>query len=154
MEPFRPLWVVWKSSAICRTCAAFGAALGRYACDILSKAGLHVKTPQGAFHLFLDFSPFAAKIASLGIRTGRELCDRLLEDTGVALLSGAEAGRYRSELLLHGFPMWTLMEQPRLPQVKTRLWIRLCPNDFLAHDCPRVIEGLSRIAWRVQNPGA
>lgn len=59
---------------------------------------MRVNPPKGAFYLFLDFSPFAGEMAARNISKSNGLCDRLLEDTGVALLPGAEFGRSRSEL--------------------------------------------------------
>jgi aspartate aminotransferase len=60
--------------------------------DILHSAGIRLLPPKGGFYLFLDFSPFAEKLASRGIQSGLELCHRLLEETGVAILTGAEFG--------------------------------------------------------------
>ena len=46
--------------------------------------------PQGAFYLFPDFENFKALITSRGIKSSEELCKRLLEDIGVALLPGSD----------------------------------------------------------------
>jgi aspartate aminotransferase len=127
------------------------AALGEQASAILSAAGLHVKTPKGAFYLFLDFSPFAAQMETLGIRTGRDLCDRLLEDTGVALISGAEFGRSRSELTARLSYVDFDGAAALAASENTALDAPL-PDDFLSHYCPKVIEGLNRIARWIQYP--
>jgi len=42
--------------------------------------------PKGGFYLMPDFSAHAKRLAKKGIYTSVQLCDRLLEDTGVALL--------------------------------------------------------------------
>ncbi len=73
-------------------------ALGRRCARNLQAAGVDVHTPQGAFYLFPDFGPVARKLRERGIRTSREFCERLLEDTGVALLPGEEFGRPPREL--------------------------------------------------------
>ena len=54
--------------------------------------GLRVHPPQGGFYLLLDFSPFAAALASRSMVTDRRLCERLLADSGVALLPGSAFG--------------------------------------------------------------
>jgi aspartate aminotransferase len=54
--------------------------------------------PSGAFYLFLDFSPLAGRLAERGIHTSVALCERLLLDTGVAILPGAPFGRPAAEL--------------------------------------------------------
>ncbi|MBD3334227.1 MAG: aminotransferase class I/II-fold pyridoxal phosphate-dependent enzyme [Candidatus Eisenbacteria bacterium] len=74
------------------------AALGRQSVDILTAAGIHVPSVEGAFYLFPDFSPLADKLARRGIRDSKSLCERLLEDTGVAILPGEAFGRSPQEL--------------------------------------------------------
>ncbi len=120
------------------------AALGEKIYASLNAAGVRAKPPKGAFYLFLDFSPIAEKTAALGIHTGHDLCNRLLEDTGVALLPGAEFGRSRSELTarlsyvdFNGAAALAASENTPLDAP--------LPNDFLTHYCPRVIDGVSRI---------
>ena len=54
--------------------------------------------PAGGFYLFPDSTPLRERLALRGITTNRELCERLLEDTGVAILPGADFGRPLSEL--------------------------------------------------------
>ena len=53
--------------------------------------------PEGAFYLFPDFSPLGDKLRGRGIRTSAQMCERLLEDTGVAILPGADFGRSPEE---------------------------------------------------------
>ena len=64
----------------------------------LRAAGLDLQTPTGAFYLWLDFSQHAAALARRGIVDGPSLCERLLEDTGVALLPGVAFERTEDEL--------------------------------------------------------
>jgi aspartate aminotransferase len=74
------------------------AALGGEAVTRLRKRGVHVEVPVGAFYLFPDFSPLAPALASRGIASSLELCERLLEETGVAVLPGTAFGRVEDEL--------------------------------------------------------
>ncbi len=74
------------------------SALGGYAARKLREAGVVVDTPQGAFYLFLDFSGGAERLRERGVTTSKELCSRLLEDTGVAILPGVNFGRPEQEL--------------------------------------------------------
>jgi aspartate aminotransferase len=73
-------------------------ALGQLAAERMCAAGIEVHPPQGAFYLFPDFGPAAARLAERGIRTSQELCERLLQETGVAILPGSDFGRPESEL--------------------------------------------------------
>ncbi len=54
-------------------------------------------SPQGAFYLFPDFEFYRAKLLKMGIETSQELCDRILEETGVAMLPGSDFGRDPAE---------------------------------------------------------
>ncbi len=74
------------------------SALGGYAARKLREAGVVVDTPQGAFYLFPDFSGGAERLRERGVTTSKELCSRLLEDTGVAILPGVNFGRPEDEL--------------------------------------------------------
>ncbi|HSG99148.1 MAG TPA: aminotransferase class I/II-fold pyridoxal phosphate-dependent enzyme, partial [candidate division Zixibacteria bacterium] len=74
------------------------ATLGTEICEILNAGGLQVHRPTGAFYLFLDFTPLAEKLAARGLRDSSELCERLLQETGVAILPGAAFERPAEEL--------------------------------------------------------
>jgi len=73
-------------------------ALGAAFAERLRSAGVFVPGPQGAFYLFPDFSALGARLAERGVRTSTDLCERLLRDTGVALLPGTAFGRSPEEL--------------------------------------------------------
>jgi aspartate aminotransferase len=126
------------------------AALGLRTYAILNQGGVRVNPPKGAFYLFLDFSPFAGEMAARNISKSNELCDRLLEDTGVALLPGAEFGRSRSELTARlsyvDFDGTAALAASQNTPMDAPL-----PDGFLEHHCPRVIEGASRIVEWIQN---
>ncbi len=73
-------------------------ALGHWITTRLREAGLEMETPRGAFYVFPDFGPFRDKLRERGITTSRQLCDQLLQDTGVAILPGSDFGRSADEL--------------------------------------------------------
>ena len=60
----------------------------------------HVVVPQphGAFYFFPDFEYYREKLKKRGIFTSVELCKRILNDTGVAMLPGNDFGRQPEEL--------------------------------------------------------
>tara|TARA_B100000809_G_scaffold169336_1_gene166717 strand:- start:8913 stop:10187 length:1275 start_codon:yes stop_codon:yes gene_type:complete len=72
--------------------------VGSYCANSLAKAGVRVRAPSGAFYLFPDFENFREKLTERGITNSPTLCEQLLQDTGVALLSGSEFGRDATEL--------------------------------------------------------
>lgn len=74
------------------------AALGGTFAGRLLLSGVKLVAPAGGFYLFPDFSPLATQLRARGITTGRGLCDRLLEETGVAILPGSAFARPLEEL--------------------------------------------------------
>ncbi|MBN2160350.1 MAG: pyridoxal phosphate-dependent aminotransferase [Spirochaetes bacterium] len=73
--------------------------LGMICYDMLSRAGMRVWAPEGGFYLFPDFSPYRDHLEKRGITGGAEqLCERLLEETGVAVLPGSAFARPPDEL--------------------------------------------------------
>ena len=64
------------------------STLGQACYQKLHKSGIGVCEPQGGFYLFLDFN----KLQGRGITTSQTLCEKLLADTGVALLPGTAFG--------------------------------------------------------------
>ncbi len=74
------------------------SALGRAGARRLREAGVDVPRPQGGFYLFPDLASRGDALAARGIGTSAEMCERLLSDTGVAVLPGSVFGRPPSEL--------------------------------------------------------
>lgn len=68
------------------------AGIGGWIADELRAAGVQVHRPTGGFYLFPDFSDHAQALQRAGVRSSQELCERLLRDTGVALLPGDAFG--------------------------------------------------------------
>ena len=74
------------------------AGLGQRCTEILHQAGVRVRKPVGAFYVFPDFSPFGEPLAKRDIRDSNTFCERLLEETGVAVLPGVSFQRPAEEL--------------------------------------------------------
>jgi len=60
--------------------------IGQSTARQLIAAGVQLHAPTGGFYLFPDFTPFTDRLHRAGIRDAQTLCERLLTDTGVALL--------------------------------------------------------------------
>jgi len=119
--------------------------LGNRCADTLNQAGIYTPTPEGAFYLFLDFSKHAEKLAERGITDSQTLCERLLEETGVAILAGSSFGRSEQELTARlayvdfdGAKALTASEAISLEQA--------LPDKFVDQWCRGVIEATRRIA--------
>lgn len=81
-----------------RACRKVLQALGQNLFYRLQNGGVLLKKPEGGFYLFPDFTPFASRLKARGITDSPSLCERLLEDTGVAIIPGYEFGREKNEL--------------------------------------------------------
>jgi aspartate aminotransferase len=66
----------------------------------LRAAGCDLDDPEGGFYLFPDLAALREPLARRGIHDARLLCERLLEETGVAVLPGSDFGRSPAELSL------------------------------------------------------
>jgi aspartate aminotransferase len=73
-------------------------ALGRWCHQRLCAGGIRCAAPQGGFYLFPDFAGAGAPLSRRQIRGGEALCERLLEETGVAILPGSDFGRPLGDL--------------------------------------------------------
>ena len=73
------------------------AALTSHAHAMLRGAGVRVARPDGAYYLFPDFTQFRRRLSRRHLHTGVEFCQRVLEDTGVAMLPGSAFQRPRGE---------------------------------------------------------
>jgi aspartate aminotransferase len=82
---------LWNSRKILET---LGNTLSKKFLDF----GIGVPIPEGGFYLFADFTFFKDKLASKGITSGQQFCEKLLKDTGVAVLPGKVFGRPEDEL--------------------------------------------------------
>ena len=120
--------------------------------ESLRQAGLGVHLPDGAFYLFLDFSPLGERLAARGIEDGPSLCARLLEETGVALLPGASFARLPQELTarlayVNFDGAHALAASENIPLHEE------LPAGFTRQYCERVLIGVERIVeWVGANP--
>lgn len=118
--------------------------LGRYIWSRLTECGVQVSEPVGGFYVFPDFGPLRERLASRGILNSITLCERLLEDTGVAVLPGVEFGRPAEELTLRIAYVdfdgaRALVAAQQVPARET------LEKDFLEIYCPNVVQGIDAI---------
>jgi len=117
--------------------------------SILRKAGIQVHSPDGSFYLFPDFSPFSAKLKRRGITTSKDLCEKLLQETGVAILPG-EAFQLPPEELTARLAFVNFDGAKALSMSETIPLNEKIPEDFADHYCISVIQGIQKIAEWVQ----
>ncbi len=79
-------------------CRTILAVLSATVMEMLNVLNIRVHEPRGGFYVFPDFEPYRDRLLRENIGTGKELCARLLGDTGVAVLPGSDFGRPEEEL--------------------------------------------------------
>jgi len=126
-------------------------ALGRWCATRLEGGGIQVAQPVGAFYLFPDFSAHAAALRARGIETSRALCDRLLEETGVAILPGSDFGRDSTELTAR--LAYVDFDGARaLAAIEVLPRDRAIGEDFLRTYCDRTLQAMDRLCdWAAGN---
>ncbi len=122
-------------------------ALGRHLASRLLQAEIRVPRPQGGFYLFADFRRKARQLRARGIRTSDALCERLLEETGVAILPGSVFGREPSELTARisyvNFDGAAALEGAARAEVAAGAGE--LDEAFLRRHCGETLEGIERI---------
>ncbi len=110
----------------------------------LTQAGLNVARPDGAFYMFPDFEPLRPQLAARGIHNAAQLCQRLLDETGVAMLPGSCFGRPEQELTVRlafvdfdGARSLAAAEQIPADQELN--------DDFLRQYCDKVLTAIERV---------
>lgn len=118
--------------------------------EILREAGINVPEPEGGFYLFPSMDGLKEKLNERGIRTRRQLCERMLAETGVAALPGSDFGHDDERLTLRlayvnfdGAAALTAASEIALTQELGR--------DFLTDHCRPTINAMERMAeWAAE----
>ena len=130
-------------------CRRILRALGGHCAGVLREAGLDVHPPDGAFYLFPDFQPLASELTTRGINTSRQLCERLLADTGVSTIPGTACSRVDTELTFRmayvDFDGAAALDAADRTDGSAEL-----DEAFLRRYCPRVTEAMDRVAQWLQ----
>lgn len=111
----------------------------------LTAAGARVARPDGAFYMFPEFSGSRDRLAARGIHGSTRLCERLLAETGVAILPGSVFGRPEEELTAR--MAYVDFDGAQALQAEQQLATGAQPDlAFLNAHCPRVVKGIDRLA--------
>lgn len=122
-----------------------------YTCvDRLRKIKIDVARPDGAFYLFIDCSYYKEGLMAKGITDSADFCNKLLHETGVAILPGSAFNRneyeFTARLALVNFDGGkTLAKSETIPMHEP------LPKNFIATQCTSVLEGIDALCdWLLQ----
>lgn len=123
------------------------AALGSEVHTRLCKAGAKVRAPVGGFYVWMDLSDLHDRFRAKGITSSPQLCEALLQATGVAILPGASFERPAAELTarlayVNFDGASALKASQQIPLSET------LSEDFLSTHCGAVLDGIDALcAW-------
>ncbi len=133
---------LWNSRRILRT-------LGRYIMTKFREVGISAPDPQGAFYLFPNFEAFRAALIARGIYTSEQLCNCLLEETGVAILPGSAFG-CKPEILTARLAYVDFDGENALKAVESIPPHRQINGEFIHKHFNKIVTAINRLcAWVV-----
>lgn len=115
----------------------------------LAKNQIYSPPAQGGFYIYPNFSAYRSRLAEKGILTSDELCEAILNETGVAMLPGIDFGHQPEELLARlayvDFDGKAALDVIDKDYVNDKL-----NEKFIQHYCPNIHEGIDRlINWTI-----
>jgi aspartate aminotransferase len=113
--------------------------IGMFMVKKMRKAFVQVADPEGGFYLFPNFEYYREKLKQRDIFTSVELCNRLLVDTGVAMLPGRDFGRQPDELTVR-MAYVDFNGKEALDAAKTLNGSKDITEAFLKAHCPKLVR--------------
>ena len=110
------------------------SAVGNYVYENLKSNKILINKPQGGFYLMPEFLNKKFKSSS-------EMCDSILNDTGVALLPGSDFGFDETKMLAR-LSFTDFDGQAFMDKIKDNQKIE---NDHIANLAPKIIEGVDKL---------
>ena len=123
--------------------------LARILYNKLNSFHMEVPQPQGAFYFFPSFEYYREKLKKWGILTSVELCNRILNDTGVAMLPGSDFGRQPEELTARiAYVDFNGKEAIEAVNVSNDITLN---HSFFQNHCPKVIRAIDKLGEWLQS---
>ncbi len=121
--------------------------IGNFAHEKLAAANIVCPAPEGGFYLFPNFKNYREQLSARGIHNSTQLCEALLNETGVAILPGAAFGRPAEELTAR-LAYVDFDGEAALNSLKTN---DLDPDEFVKNVCPNIDEAMAKMqTWVAQ----
>lgn len=110
----------------------------------LEKNKIYCPKPEGGFYLFPHFSTYKASLNARGITNSSQLCDRLLEETGVALLPSFDFGRPSEELTAR-LSYVDFDGAKALEIAQSRYQDKILDQEFMQDSCGDLLEATDQL---------
>jgi len=110
------------------------SAVGNYVYENLKSNKILINKPQGGFYLMPEF-------LNKKFNSSSEMCDSILNDTGVALLPGSDFGFVQTQMLAR-LSFTDFDGQEFMSKIEDNKKI---DNDHIAKFAPKVVEGVDKL---------
>lgn len=121
------------------------AALAYYLTMKLHEMKVNIPLPHGAFYLFPNFEVYRESLKQRDICDSTTLCQRILDETGVAMLPGKDFAPAGNELTAR--IAYVDFDGRRVLKASMEAGIELDLTEaFLREYCPRMVEAFDRLA--------
>ena len=116
----------------------------------LTSCGITMPTASGGFYLFPNFSSFKQNLSDMGITSSIQLCNLILDETGVALLPGSDFGRPSNELTAR-LAFVDFDGKYALRWLSSHRDETNWQEEFIKKCCPRIIVGVEKLTRWLSN---
>lgn len=113
---------------------------------------VYTPEPEGGFYLFPDFSNYKEQLKAQGIHNSGDFCDKLLADTGVALLPSYDFGRPSEELTAR--LSYVDFDGGKALEVAASAYAdKPLDKAFIQQCCPNILEAMDQMERWLKNGG-
>lgn len=113
----------------------------------LKKMNVELPLPHGAFYMFPNFDIYREKLVDKGITDSVGLCERILEDTGIAMLPGKDFAPEGNELTARIAYVDFDGKEILAAAMRTEFNHGL-PDSFVTDHCPKLVKAFDRLgSW-------
>lgn len=119
-------------------------SLAKFMTDALAAVNIAVPQVDGGFYLFPDFGYYRNKLSEHGIFTSAEMCNAILNETGVAMLPGSDFGLQPGELVSR--MAYVDFNGAEALKATSGDWAdKKLNSNFPEIFCPRITEGTAKL---------
>lgn len=124
-------------------------AISHYVYERLNAIQVTMPTAKGGFYLFPNFGHYREQLTNQGVVTSGDLCEKILSETGVALLPGIAFGRPETE--------WTArlsfvdFDGELCLELLKKNPNRILDEEFIQQYCPNILDGMNAITDWLKN---
>jgi len=140
-----------EGQSYARHCSRILHKLAVFCCSTLCEVGVKCHMAGSGYYIFPDFEVIRCSLNKMNIDTGNEMCEKILEDTQVALMAGGPhylhpAKALTVRLCYVNFDGKTALEASEAIGLENELG-----DDFLEKYCAPTLEAINSVASWVKN---